>query len=171
MCGSLSKRFSRSSFILCFFLLASSLAAASPDVAQMTDAQLGSELRRNLQLQQSLRLSLDSGLTSLQQGLEDSQQMAQEALEKSQMLSTSLEDVQRDLLTYQGRLDELESQALTASGSLTSTTSSLTVLSSSLTSYYEETEAQVKSLKRQNILWIVLTVAASALAVTALVID
>lgn len=157
------------SSILCFLLLASSLAASSPDVAGMTDAQLESELRRNLQLQQNLRLSLDSGLTSLQQDLRDSQQMAQEALEQSQMLSTSLEGVQRDLLGYQGRLEELESQARTASGSLTSTTSSLTALSSSLTNYYEETEAQVRSLKRQNTLWIVLTVAASAVAVAALV--
>lgn len=171
MCGKRSGRHSRSSFILCFFLLASSLVAASPDVAQMTDAQLMSELRQNLIQQSGLLPELQLSLTDLNQALQESETRLDSALSSSATLSLKMQDAEKSLQTLESRLTGLEKQVPDVRRSLNDTTSSLTDLSASLTSCYEEAQSQIAGLKRQNILWIVLTVAASALAVTALVID
>lgn len=171
MCGQRPNAFLRFCFILCCWLLAWSLAAASQDPAQMTDSQILTELKDTLLLQMNLQDELRSKLTLLQKDLQQSGQRLDEAVSSSQSLSEDLRTVQVSLESLESRLTEQESRALTAQDSLKSTTGSLEELSNSLTSYYEETEREIRGLRTQNIVWTILTIISASAAITALVLN
>lgn len=167
MCGRKLRRY----FIISFFLFCSLQGLYSEDLSEIPTADLVrrlmeiSEERRSLQSELQLSLGdlrsqselLETGLDSLSLKLQEQEN----SLERAQDRLTSLE---KQLTAIEGPQQELRK-------SLSDMTSLNRNLSESFRSYSEEQERQISSLKSQNIILTVLTVIASGIALTALIMN
>lgn len=167
MCGRRLRRF----FIISFFLFCSLQGLYSEDLSAVPTVDLVkrlteiSEERRSLQSELQISLGdlrsqselLETGLDSLSLKLQEQGS----SLERAQDRLTSLEE---QLTAIEGPQEELRK-------SLSDMTNLNRNLSESFRSYSEEQERQVSSLKNQNIILTLLTVIASGIALTALIMN
>lgn len=167
MCGRRLRRF----FIISFFLLCSLQGLCSEDLRSVPTADL---VKRLTEISEERR-SLQSGLQISLGNLRSQSELLETELDS---LGLTLKEQENSLGRAQERLTSLEEQ-LTAieepqeelKRSLEDMTSLNRSLSESFRSYSEEQERQISSLKSQNVMLTVLTVIASGIALTALIMN
>lgn len=167
MCGRRLRRF----FIISFFLLCSLQGLCSEDLSAVPTADL---VKRLTEISEERR-SLQSGLQISLGNLRSQSELLETELDS---LGLTLKEQENSLGRAQERLTSLEEQ-LTAieepqeelKRSLEDMTSLNRSLSESFRSYSEEQERQISSLKSQNVMLTVLTVIASGIALTALIMN
>lgn len=170
MCGRRLRRFCLFLSILCCLSPAFSWAEDLPAEA-MTDEAILSELMENWKLQSGVHSQLRLSLTDLNVTLQNLESQAGTLDESLRQLEGEQQSAQRSLSLLETRLSEQETKVRSAQSSLRSTQSSLDGLESSLQSYSAAMEKEVSSLKRQNTLWMILTLVSASIAVTALLIN
>lgn len=170
MCGRRLRRFCLFLSILCCLSPAFSWAEDLP-AEEMTDEAILSELTENWKQQNGVQSQLRLSLTALQVTLQGLESQAGTLDESLRQLTEEQQSAQRSLSLLETRLSEQETKVRSAQSSLRSTQSSLDGLESSLQSYSAAMEKEVSSLKRQNVLWMALTLISASIAVTALLIN
>lgn len=170
MCGKRLRRFCLFLSILCCLLPAFSWADDLPAEA-MTDEAILSELTENWRQQSGVHSQLRLSLTDLNMTLQSLESQAGTLDESLKQLEGEQLSAQKSLSLLETRLSEQETKVRSAQSSLRSTQSSLDGLESSLQSYSAAMEKEVSSLKRQNTLWMILTLVSASIAVTALLIN
>ena len=167
MCGRRSRRLSIILFYLCFSLLAS----YSEDLSGMTTEALVTRLTEISEERKSLQNELQLSLGSLKTQSEILETGLAELERTLSGQETVLEGALTRLTSLESQLTELKEPQEELRRSLEDMTSSTRNLRESFRSYSEEQEQRLSSLRTQNIILTVLTVIASGIAVTALVLN
>ena len=167
MCGRRLRRY----FIISFFLFSSLQGLYSEDLSAVPTADL---VKRLTEISEERR-SLQSGLQLSLGDLRSQSELLETGLEslnlKLQEQESSLGRAQERLTSLEEQLTAIEEPQEELRRSLEDMTSLNRNLSESFRSYSEEQERQISSLKTRNIILTVLTVIASGMALTALIMN